>query len=47
MWPITQKVFEDINPKLGILNAHYDKVQFQEKGQNSESYSFGVMPLVN
>ena len=34
-----------INTKLGIL-AHHDKVQLQDKGHNSESCSFGVMPLV-
>ena len=33
-----------INTKLEIL-AHHDKVQLQDKGHNSESYSFGVMPL--
>ena len=30
----------------GIL-AHRDKVQLQDKGHNSESYSFGVIPLLN
>ena len=34
-----------INNKLGIL-AHHDKVQLQHKGHNSESYIFGVMPLL-
>ena len=35
-----------ISTKLGIL-THHNKVQLHEKGHNSESYSFGVMPLVN
>ena len=43
MQPITQK---GINTKFGIL-AHHDKMQLQEKGNNSESYSFGVMSLLS
>ena len=39
------KSTEDIGTKLGML-AHHDNVQLQEKGHNSESCSFGVMPLV-
>ena len=35
-----------INIKLGTL-AHHDKTQLQDKGHNSESYSFRVMPLFN
>ena len=35
-----------ISTKLGIL-AHHDKVQWQGKGYNSESCSFGVMPFFN
>ena len=38
------KCIKDINTKLGIL-AHYDKVHLLDKGHNSYSYSFGVMPL--
>ena len=38
------KSIKDINTKLGIL-AHHDKVQLQDKGHNSESYSFKVMSL--
>ena len=38
------KSFKCINTKLGIL-VHHDKVQLQNKGHNSKSYSFGVMPL--
>ena len=34
-----------MNTKLGIL-AHDDKVQLQDKGHNSESYSFGVILLL-
>ena len=40
------KSFKGINTKLRIL-AHHDKVQLQDKGRNSKSYSFGVMPLFN
>ena len=40
------KSIKGINTKLGIL-AHHDKVQLQDKEHNSESYSFGVMPLFN
>ena len=35
-----------IKIKLGIL-AHHDKVQLQDMMHNSDSCSFGVMPLVN
>ena len=35
-----------VNTKLGIF-AHHDKVQLQDKGHNSESCSFGVIPPVN
>ena len=35
-----------INTKLGIIAHHY-KVQLQDKGNNSESYSIGVMSLCN
>ena len=34
------KNIKGINTKL----AHHDKVHLQDKGHNSESYSFGVMP---
>ena len=27
--------------------AHYDKVQLQDKGHNSERYIYGVMPPFN
>ena len=27
--------------------VHYGKMQLQDKGRNSENYSFGVMPLFN
>ena len=40
------KSIEGINTKLGFL-AHHDKVQLQNKGCNSKSYNFGVMPLFN
>ena len=36
---------KDINISLGIL-AHHDKVQLQDKGHNSESCNFRVMPLL-
>ena len=32
-----------INTKL----AHHDKMHLQDKGHNSENYSFGVMSLFN
>jgi hypothetical protein len=32
--------------ELGLL-AYYDKRQLYDKGHNSESYIFGVMPLFN
>ena len=35
-----------MNTLLGI-HAHYDKMQLQDKGRKSESYSFRVMSLVN
>ena len=38
------KSIKGIHTKLGIL-ADHDKLQLQDKGHNSESYSFGVMPL--
>ena len=34
-----------INTKLRIL-AHHDKMQLQDKGHNSESYIYRVMPLL-
>ena len=40
------KSIKGISDKLVIL-AHHDKVQLQDKGHNSESYIFGVMPLFN
>ena len=40
------KCIKDINTKHGIL-AHHDKVQFQDKGHNFETYSFGIMSLCN
>ena len=40
------KSIKGINTKLGTL-AHYDKMQLQEKGHISESYSFGLMPFFN
>ena len=40
------KSIKGINTKLVIL-AHHEKVQLQDKGHNSESYSFKVMPLFN
>ena len=39
------KSIKCINIKLGIL-AH-DKMQLQDKGHKSESYSFGVMLIFN
>ena len=39
------KSIKGIDTKLGIL-AHYDKMKLQDKGHNSESYSFGVIPLL-
>ena len=38
------KCIKGININLGIL-AYRDKMQLQDKGHNSESYSFDVMPL--
>ena len=35
---------KDINTKLRIL-AHHNKLQLQDKGHNSESYSFDVVPF--
>ena len=39
------KSIKDINTKLGML-AYPDKNHLQNKWHNSESYSFGVMPLL-
>ena len=39
------KNIKDINTNLGVL-AHYDKVQLQDKGYNSECFCFGVMPFL-
>ena len=39
------KSFKGVDTKLGIL-AHHDKMQWQDKGHNSESCNFGVMPHV-
>ena len=44
MKPLSQKSIEGINTKLGIL-AQHGKAQLQDKGNNYESYSFGVIPL--
>ena len=33
--------------KLNTCIAHYDKILLQDKGQKSDSYIFGVMPLFN
>ena len=38
------KSVKGINTKLGIP-AHHDKMQLQDKGNNSEINRFGVMPL--
>ena len=38
------KIFKVSLPNFSIL-AHHDKIQLQDKGHNSESYSFGVLPL--
>ena len=40
------KGIKGINTKLSIL-AHHDKFQMKDKGHNSESYIFRVMPLFN
>ena len=45
MYPITQNVSKVSTPNT--KNAHHDKVQLQDKGHDSENYSFGVMPLFN
>ena len=42
--PFYSLSIKGINTKLGIL-AQHDKIQWQDKGHNSESYIFGVMPL--
>ena len=39
------KSIKGINTKLVIL-AHYDKLLLQDKGHNSECYSFGVVPFL-
>ena len=43
------KNIKGINTKVGILANHdkSHKMQLQDKGYNSESYNFGVMPLFN
>ena len=43
MQSITQKVS---TPDL-IYMARHDKMQMQDKGYNSESYSFGVISVLN
>ena len=40
------KSVKGINTKLGMLAPH-DKILLQDKGNKSETYSFGVMPLFN
>ena len=40
------KGIKSIITKLGIL-VHHDKMQLQDKGHDSEHYSFGVKPLTD
>ena len=40
------KGIKDIKTSLIVL-GHHDMMQLQDKGYNSESYSFGVMLLFN
>ena len=40
------KSIKGINTKLGTL-AHHDNMQLQDKGHNTEFFSFGVMPFFN
>ena len=46
MHQIQAITFFKSHTKLGIL-THHDKIQLQDKGHNSESHSFGVIPFVN
>ena len=39
------KGIKGINTNLGTL-AYHDKMELQDKGHNSESSSFGVMPIL-